>query len=123
MNLLALLLLSTVPQPGITTDRVDVIEVNATHDDDCKLVFTQTLYSDFCRHRCTHVVQDWRLLKYPGMRPYRDYATGEWVAVWWDGETLREVRAQRAFESLTQHDVELESRSVLPLERRRKLSK
>jgi hypothetical protein len=62
----------------------------------------------------------WRLVKNPAQLPYRA-TTGEYHAVWNDGEVMRKVVATHYRESWTQHDPELWEREFLAKEGRREL--
>jgi hypothetical protein len=126
LSLPSILLLAAVgssPIQDVPCDRVDLIEVNHFHDDQGRLVFDQVIFYEWCPRRGRHQVQAWRLLKTPAQKPRRDFATGEYVATWHDGETLREVRAPAARESWTQYDPELVEREYLPKEKRKDLVK
>jgi hypothetical protein len=70
-----------------------------------------------------HQVRAWRLLKNASQRPRKDFASGDYVAVWHDGDVLREVRSPATRETWTQYDPELVEREFLPKERRAELMK
>jgi hypothetical protein len=125
-SLQCVLLLSAIgsqPLVDVPHDRVDLIEVNHFHDDQGKLIFAQVVFYEWCNQRGRHQVQAWRLLKNAQQKPRRDFATGEYVALWHDGETLREVRSPAVRESWTQYDPELVERAHLPKEKRKDLAK
>jgi hypothetical protein len=106
----ATLLLLIPQQTGIVRDRADVMELNHFCDHDGQQVFEQLLFWDWCDRRgCLHIA-DWRLSK-GVIRPNYDYARGEWLATWTDGELLREVKASGFRETWTQHDPEVEDRA------------
>ncbi len=121
LSLPCVLLLSAVgssPIEDFPRERVDLIEVNHFHDDQGRLVFEQVIFYEWSAEKSRHQVQAWRLLKNPSQRPKRDFATGEYVATWFDGDIFREVRAPAARESWTQYDPELIEREHLPKEKR-----
>lgn len=64
-----------------------------------------------------------RLVKNPNQLPYKVHATGEYHAVWMDGEILRKVAAKQFEETWTQYDEEIWERAFLPQENRRELRK
>jgi 7,8-dihydro-6-hydroxymethylpterin-pyrophosphokinase len=68
-------------------------------------------------------VRAWRLLKKQTQVPHRDWQNRKFVAVWHDGEILREVEAETIRESWTQYDPELVEREFLPKDKRRDLHK
>lgn len=126
ISLQLVLLLAAVgssPIEDIPCDRVDLIEVNHFHDDQGRLVFDQVIFYEWSPTQGRHQVQAWRLLKSAAQKPRADFQTGEFVATWQDGETLREVRASSARESWTQFDPELVEREFLAKEKRKDLAK
>jgi hypothetical protein len=126
LSLPSILLLSAVgitPIEDVPCDRIDLIEVNHFHDDQGRLVFDQVIFYEWSQEKGRHQVQAWRLLKNASQKPRRDFQTGEYVATWLDGETLREVRAPTIRESWTQYDPELVEREHLPKEKRKDLTK
>lgn len=112
MTLLAAVLFATLPMPGVACDRVDLVEVNHVYDACGKHTFSQLIFYDRGN------VRAWRLLKHCNHRPERDPRSGEWVTIFHDGPTLREVRAGCFRERWTQYDVELDERDRLSKERR-----
>ena len=116
LTVLITTLLAVLPATGVACERVDVVEVNHYYDECGRLVFSQLVFFEF-RHG-KECVCDWRLLKHPNHRPERDPRTGDWVTIFGDGETLREVRSSSFRESWTQYDVESYDRRVWPRERR-----
>lgn len=121
-------MLATVPQETVLRDRCDTIEINSFHDDEARLVFTQAIFSDWCQHKGCEQIADWRLVRNRDSEPRanieirRDYATGDYLALWDDNGRLREVRAKSYRETWTQVDRELQGRERYPQERRRKLT-
>lgn len=120
---LAILLAATAlnPPENVVTDHVDVIEINHFYDEQGKLVFDQVLYFDWSPAESRYNVRAWRLLKSPGHVPQKDWQRGDYVATFYDGDVLREIRAQTVRETWTQYDPELAEREFLPKERRREL--
>ena len=109
------------PPETVVSDHVDVIEINHFYDEHGKLVFDQVLYYDWSPSQSRYNVRAWRLLKSPAQIPQQDYDRGDWVARFYDGDALREIRATTVRESWTQYDPELVEREFLPKERRREL--
>jgi hypothetical protein len=120
---LAIVLAATAlnPPENVVSDRVDVIEINHFFDEHGKLVFDQILYYDWSPSESRHHVRAWRLLKSPAQIPQKDWQRGDYVATFYDGDALREIRAEVVRESWTQYDPELVEREALPKERRREL--
>lgn len=111
------------PPEHVASDHVDLIEVNHFYDEHGKLVFDQVIFYDWCPQQCRFNVRAWRLLKNPTQIPVKNWEHGDYVAVWHDGELLREVRADAMRESWTQYDPELVEREYLPKEKRQELRK
>ena len=126
LSLQCVLLISTVgtnPIMDVPRDRCDLIEVNHFHDENGRRVFDQVIFYEWSPRDGRHQVQAWRLLKSQAQKPRYVFETGEYVATWHDGQTLREVRSFAARESWTQHDPELMEREFLPKEKRKELAK
>jgi hypothetical protein len=124
--MLALLLLSVLPQDICVRESVELIEVNHFYGEDCKLVFDQIIFYDWSESDARYMVRSWRLIKTPLQIPYRDHANGGYTAVWVDnGDALRSVRSRDFRETWSQAgvggDPELNEREFLPKERRREL--
>lgn len=111
------------PIEHVAHDTVDLVEVNHFYDEQGKLVFDQVIFYDWSEAHGRYNVRAWRLLKSNAQVPYRNWRRGDFVAVWHDGDILREVRATSFRESWTQYDPELVEREFLPKDRRRELSK
>lgn len=109
------------PSESVAFDRVDVVEINHFYDEQGKLVFDQVLYYDWSPTQARYNVRAWRLLKSPAHIPQKDWRRGDYVAVFYDGGALREIRATTVRETWTQHDPELVERDFLPKECRREL--
>ena len=112
---------SVSPPEHVVLDRVDVIEINHFFDEHGKLVFDQVLFYDWSASQSRYHVRAWRLLKSPAQIPQRDWQRGDYVSRWFDGDSLREIRATTVRESWTQYDPELTEREHLPKERRKEL--
>lgn len=126
MSTSAALLLAALclnPVEDVARDKVDLIEVNHFYDEKGRLVFDQILFYDWEPIRGRYDVRAWRLLKKPTQVPRRDWRSRKFVAVWHDGEILREVEAETVRESWTQYDPELIEREHLPKDKRRDLHK
>lgn len=123
-TLLAILLLSFTPHNTDTVmrDRVDLIEINHFYDDKAKLVFTQTIFYDWDETYSRYMIIAWRLVKSDSQIPIKNWSTGKYDTIWWDGDTLRVVNSNAVVETQTQHDPELCEREFLPKEKRRELS-
>jgi hypothetical protein len=120
---LAIILAATVlnPPEAVVADHVDVIEINHFYDEHGKLVFDQVLYFDWSPSQSRYNVRAWRLLKSSAQVPQKDWQRGDYVARFYDGDALREIRATSVRETWTQYDPELIEREFLPKERRREL--
>jgi hypothetical protein len=114
----------TINPPELAViDRVDVIELNHFYDEQGKLVFDQLLFYDWSPQQSRYNVRAWRLLKSSLQMPQRDWQRGDYSVRWFDGDTLREIRAKTVRETWTQHDPELVEREFLAKEQRRELTK
>lgn len=111
------------PVDDVAYDQVDLVEVNHFYDEHGRLVFDQIIFYDWCSSQSRYNVRAWRLLKTPTQIPHRSREHGGFIAVWYDGEDLRKVKADAIRESWTQHDPELAEREYLPKEQRRELAK
>ena len=112
------------PREDVTTDRVDLIEINHFYDENGKHVFDQIIFYDWCNKDCRFHVRAWRLLKKPTQVPSRNWQNGDYVAVWHDtGDVLRRVRGATICETWTQYDPELHERQFRPKDKRRDLSR
>lgn len=115
------LVLGLNPYEDVARDSVDLIEVNHFYDEHGRLVFDQVIFYDWSPEHSRYMVRAWRLVKNPAQLPQRDWQDGGYVAVWQDGEVLRDVRATAMRETWTQYDPELLEREYLPKEKRREL--
>lgn len=115
------LVLGAHPQEDVARDRVDLVEINHFYDEHGRLVFDQVIFYDWSPAHSRYMVRAWRLVKNPAQLPQRDWQEGGYLAVWQDGEVLRDVRSTAMRETWTQYDPELLEREYLPKERRREL--
>jgi hypothetical protein len=113
MGFAGLILLAVIPLEMPIVDTVDELEINHVYDDKAKHVFSQAIFRSFRPNGGTEIRSCWLLRE-------GDTPSNDWLRIY--GRDLRRVRAGRVWESWTQYDVELESRKVLPVEQRRKLS-
>ena len=111
------------PSADVATDKVDLIEINHFFDEQGRLVFDQIIFYDWVPIENRYHVRAWRLLKSPAQIPRRDWASGDFLTIWHDGEVLRKVRSKGIHETWTQYDPELLEREYLPKEKRRELQK
>lgn len=123
MTVTALLLavLCILPRSPVIETRCDVIELNHFYDENGRHIFDQLIYWDWCDVACRFQVRAWRMLKSRSQWPILDRRRGGYVARWFDGERLREVRARAFRETWTQHDPELLEREILSNEHRLEL--
>lgn len=126
MNQSIIMLVAAVclhPTEDVAREDVDLIEVNHFFDEQGRLVFDQVIFYDWSVTDARFQVRAWRLLKSPKQLPRRDWKQGDYIAIWYDGEQLRKVRARALHETWTQYDPELIEREFLPKEKRRELRK
>ena len=110
------------PQADLSTERVDLIELNHFFDDQGRHVFDQMIFYDWSAEHNRYQVRAWRLLKSASQQPRHDWERDVYVATWQDGDLMRNVQAQTMRETWTQYDPELAEREYLPKELRRELS-
>jgi hypothetical protein len=115
----AAVLVALTPHDGPTVTTTDIVEVNHYHDDEGRKVFDQIIWWEWLGG--AKVVRDWRLLKSPHQIPQQ--RNGWYESTWWDGETLRRVRAKAYKETWTYHDPEVANREFWPKEKRTNLTK
>lgn len=124
--LTAALTLATMPQlDGALVDYVDVLEVNRIYDDRGREVLVQLLGWEKSSAPSGFSIVFWRLMRDEdrGMYPSFSYATQTYTSEFYDGETLRRVKAKKRWERWLQYDVEIRERDVLPKDQRRELTK
>jgi hypothetical protein len=115
------LVLGVNPHERVARDSVDLIEVNHFYDEYGRLVLDQVIFYDWSAEHSRYMVRAWRLVKNASQLPQRDWQEGGYIAVWQDGEVLRDVRSTAVRETWTQYDPELVEREYLPKEKRREL--
>jgi hypothetical protein len=113
--------LGIAPRGDVARETVDLMEINHFYDEHGRLVFDQVIFYDWSKDDARYMVRAWRLIKNPAQVPQRDWKEGGYVAVWQDGELLRQVRSPSFRETWTQYDPELVEREYLPKERRKEL--
>lgn len=106
-----MLIFAVGPEPIALVETVAMCETNHYYDCNANHVFTQNIYYDGEGN-----VLAWHLVKQLEHKPIAGRIT------FFDGSYLRRIDARRVCESYTQHDPELESRSILSTEQRRGLS-
>lgn len=113
---LILTVVATIPHDAVLRDSVDVIERNSFYDDCGRRVFVQWIFWSYCHGRL-HVTA-WRLDKDDA-----SFQDNPPRLVWTEDNRIREVRAASWRETWTQWDPELSEREILPVDRRKGLSK
>jgi hypothetical protein len=109
------------PVDPVVIDRVDLIEINHYYDDG-RHVLDQSIFYDWNSYDKRFQIRDWRPLKGVAQVPHFDWQRAEYVARWWDGGVMREVRAKNFRETWTRHDPEFVERNFLPKKSRKLLS-
>jgi hypothetical protein len=127
MSSFFLLLIAILPRlDGPVADRVDLVEVNRHHDENCRLIFTQCIFLDWDGRAGRYRTRAWRMVKSDNQMPKRDWDSGGYVMLWFDGQVLRQVRASEIRETWTQEglhgDPEVVDRQYFPKESRADLS-
>ena len=107
----------------VAHDQVDLIEVNHFYDEFGNRILDQVIFYDWSGPDSRFHVRDWRLLKNPGQWPVRDWRSGTYRCIWYDGGVLREVEGKDFRETWTQHDPEVTNRKYLPRSCRRALQR
>jgi len=107
------------PVESVTSEVVDLIEVNHFYDEQGRLQFDQVIYYDWSEPDGRYQVRAWRMLKSAAQIPRHDRRRNAYVATWYDADQLRRVSAASFRETWTQHDPEMVEREFLPKERRR----
>ena len=121
----ALVLIATVafvPYAPVISDRVDLVEVNHCYNKQGDFQFDQVIYWQWCDETDEYHVAAWRWLKSTDQVPQPDWKRGGYVALWHDGDLLRQVRTEKVWETWTCYDPELHDRLAVPQHRRRGLS-
>jgi hypothetical protein len=102
---------------------VDLVEINHLYDETGHWVLDQLIFYDWVPEKSHYDVRAWRLVKTPIQLPRKDCATGRYIAIWRDGQTMRKVHARLLRESWTQYDPEIVERRHLAREKRRELQR
>lgn len=124
-TLLAFALALTIDQDLLTSDNVDVIEINHCYNEDGEKRFTQTIFWEWKAWfpGGEYVVVDYRIVKdQPQPQPRKDYSRGGYDLIWRDGKTWRRVHSISTVETWTRYDPEVQNRSIIPMNRRRGLT-
>ena len=107
----------------VTTDRVDLIEINHYYDDAGQPVLQQLIFYDWCASARRFQIRDFRLIESPQQLPHRVPGTDDYVVVWLDKhDGVRRVLAQSITKTYTRFDPEMAEREHVPMEQRRKLT-
>jgi hypothetical protein len=117
-----LLVLGFVGPQDIATDRVDLVEINHFFDEQGRLVFDQIIFYEWSAIESRFHVRAWRLIKSPTQIPRRNWQTGFFTTIWYDGDILREIHSILVHETWTQYDPELLEREFLPKDKRHDLN-
>ena len=128
--ILAALLLAVIHHSDVVRDECDVLELNHFYDGNGKRCFSQWCFWDWNSLRSRHDVVAWAMASQHG-KAEPDEKLRAMVAPTKEGWRLRfghagverEISARQFRETHTQFDPELEARNILPVERRRGLSK
>lgn len=122
-----LLALSILPRESdVTTDRVEVVELNHFYDENGRLVFDQLIFWKWDHYTGRDQVVDWRLVKQPSHLPVKTkdgLYTTIWSVEYGSYAGLHVVKADHYRETWTQWDVELIEREQIPKEHRLGLSR
>lgn len=115
---MAIFVLATVPHLPVTTDDVDLIELNHCYNDNGEKVFDQVIFWEWHKPSCSHRIIAWRFAE--GLHLIRHTRRG-YQALWFTGGRLRRVRAPCYRETWTQYDPEVHDRKQHAVARRRGL--
>lgn len=110
------LLLLLLPHQELSSQHVDVIEVNHPIDIATgKETFSQFIFRDYDGK--DFPITDWRLVGDKRLTKHGDH----WRLTWVDGGRLKSVRADSVIETVTDYDPELAERERVPKEKRKLL--
>lgn len=110
------LLLALLPHQELSSQPVDVIEINHPIDIATgKENFSQFLFRNYDGR--DFPITDWRLCKGQQLTKHGDY----WRLTWMDGGRMNSVRAESVIETWSDYDPELAEREKLPKEKRKLL--
>lgn len=121
IHLIAIIACCTMPQTdGAIVDSFDAIEINHYYSDSGEHIFDQFIAWRWDNSRSDFVVEAWRLWKtdnYPQKR-----FNGGYEVLFDDGDLTRRVIGKVYWETFTQHDREMQNRSVFDKSDRRGLT-
>lgn len=106
-------------QTGVVIDDCATLEVQHVYDSLGREILLQLIVWE--KSDSGQRVQTWRLWS-GGLRPTRNFSTGEYELIWHDGETTRKLCAKKFVETHGQTDREIDDREVYPKDRRRPLT-
>jgi hypothetical protein len=98
----------------VTTQQVDLIELNHYIDEEGREVFRQLIFYDWSKSHKRFHVRAWRLIKHPNQVPQRHWSPTYYQCSWRDEGKLRQVTAPSMRETWTQQDPERVNREFLP---------
>lgn len=100
--------------PSVTTQQVDLIELNHYIDEEGREVFRQLIFYDWSKSHKRFHVRAWRLIKHPSQVPQRRWSPTNYQCTWRDEGQIRQVSAPSMRETWTQQDPERLNRELLP---------
>ena len=108
----------------VTTDVVDLIEVNRYFDEHASPVYQQLIFYDWNESTGRYQVRAFRIIKSLQQMPHRVRSSRFYAVVWFDEKdgVTRRVLARAVRQSWTQHDPEMAERDTFPVQYRRELS-
>lgn len=108
----------------VTTDRVDLVEVNHYYDEQLHPVLQQLIFYDWCRAAGRYQVRDFRIIKSVEQIPCKVRGGDAYVVMWLDEHDgiVRRVVARTVRRTYTQYDPEMMERDHYPKEQRRELT-
>ncbi len=120
----ALLCVAGSNRHQVTTDHVDLVEVNHCYDDRGHPMLRQLIFYDWCPANHCYRVRDFRLIESVDQLPHRIRGGKEYVVMWYDDRdgVARRVVAKTMRKTYTHHDPEMLERDRFPKEMRRELT-
>ncbi len=108
----------------VTTDHVDLVEVNYCYDDQGHPMIQQLIFYDWCPASRCYRVRDFRLLETVESLPHRVRGGRAYVVTWYDDRDgiARRVIAKAVRKTYTRHDPEMVERERFPKDTRRELT-
>ena len=109
---------------GLTTDRVDLMEINRYYDEQGNPVYQQLIFYDWDARTSRYQVRAFRIIKSFQQMPHRLHGGRYYAVIWFDEKDglARCVLARAIRETWTQFDPEMAAREALPVQCRRELS-